>query len=238
MIPLSPILSSNSVSALLAPSLIRVHNRLFCAEHRLLTTSVFNSEFLDCFRSNSVHVCLLFRYFLYRQSPDSFSPFPRQLSRICETPLVDLVGYISDHIKFCSFRIDSMSSTVSPQWQDRASDFFSNSGSLVFDLLQFFFPLPSRLCIVTIWIGMFFNIGVKIKEASHNVADAAEKVGTAVKSKWSLFQQPSTKHAMQERFLSAAASTSLFLRKGFSGTKDKVVVGKVKVEEVLVLLLQ
>ncbi|KAL8049926.1 hypothetical protein ABFX02_06G050800 [Erythranthe guttata] len=37
---------------------------------------------------------------------------------------------------------------------------------------------------------------------------------------------------MQERFIAAAATTSMFLRKGFSETKEKVVVGKIKVEEV------
>lgn len=65
------------------------------------------------------------------------------------------------------------------------------------------------------------------------MVDVAERVGSVFKSKWSLFQQPSTKHAVQERFLSAAASTSFLLRKGFSETKDKVVVGKTRVEEVM-----
>ncbi|KAJ8440613.1 hypothetical protein Cgig2_031030 [Carnegiea gigantea] len=37
---------------------------------------------------------------------------------------------------------------------------------------------------------------------------------------------------MQERLLSAAASTSCVLRKGFSATKDKVALGKTKVEEI------
>ena len=64
------------------------------------------------------------------------------------------------------------------------------------------------------------------------MVDVAEKVGSVFKSKWSVFQQPATKHAVQERFLTAAASTSIFLRKGFSETKDKVAVGKTKVEEV------
>ncbi|KAL8167551.1 hypothetical protein V2J09_009050 [Rumex salicifolius] len=105
-----------------------------------------------------------------------------------------------------------MASTVSPQWQEKASDFFSNSGPLDTDITN------SSL----IGLSRLLNKGMKLKEASHNVVDAAEKVGSAVKSKWSLFQQPSTKHAMQERLLSAAASTSLFLRKGFSETKDKV----------------
>lgn len=38
---------------------------------------------------------------------------------------------------------------------------------------------------------------------------------------------------MQERLISAAATTSMFLRKGISETKDKMAVGKIKVEEVV-----
>lgn len=38
---------------------------------------------------------------------------------------------------------------------------------------------------------------------------------------------------MQERLISAAATTSMFLRKGISETKDKMAVGKTKVEEVI-----
>lgn len=37
---------------------------------------------------------------------------------------------------------------------------------------------------------------------------------------------------MQEKLVNAAATTSFFLRKGVSETKEKVVVGKTKVEEV------
>lgn len=93
-----------------------------------------------------------------------------------------------------------------------------------------------------------FNVGVKIKEAKEsagsfvgevtkdtksNVAEVAGRVGTIVKSRWAILQQPSTRHAVQDRMLSAAATTGAFLRRGFSGTKDKVVVGKSKVEEVM-----
>jgi len=70
------------------------------------------------------------------------------------------------------------------------------------------------------------------KDAKENVVDMAERVGSVFKSKWSFFQQPATKQAMQERLVSAAASTSFFLRKGFSETKDKVAIGKTKVEQV------
>ncbi|GAB4825906.1 hypothetical protein Ancab_008773 [Ancistrocladus abbreviatus] len=109
-----------------------------------------------------------------------------------------------------------MQSVVSPQWQEKATEFFSTSGVKLKEAGQSAGAL----------------VGEVAKDAKVNVVDVAEKVGSVVKSKWSIFQQPSTKHAMQERLLSAAASTSFFLRRGFSGTKDKVVVGKTKVGEV------
>jgi len=61
----------------------------------------------------------------------------------------------------------------------------------------------------------------------------AGKVGTIVKSRWARLQEPSTRHAVQDRMISAAATTGAFLRRGLSGTKEKVVVGKSKVEEVM-----
>ncbi|KAK6155934.1 hypothetical protein DH2020_010182 [Rehmannia glutinosa] len=109
-----------------------------------------------------------------------------------------------------------MPSPVSPQWQGKASDFFQSSGV--------------KLKEAGHSAGTF--VGEVAKDAKENVADVAEKVGSAVKSRWAIFQQPSTRHAMQERFISAAATTSMLLRKGISETKDKVVVGKTKVEEV------
>lgn len=93
-----------------------------------------------------------------------------------------------------------------------------------------------------------FIVGVKLKEAGEsagtfvgevtkdtksNVAEVAGRVGTMVKSRWALLQQPSTRHAVQDRLISAAATTGTFLRRSISGTKDKVAVGKTKVEEVL-----
>lgn len=76
-------------------------------------------------------------------------------------------------------------------------------------------------------------MGEVAKDARGNVTDAAERVGSLVKSRWALLQQPSTRHAVQERLISAAATTGTLFRKGFSGTKDKVTVGKIKVEEVI-----
>lgn len=88
-----------------------------------------------------------------------------------------------------------------------------------------------------------FDTGIKIKQASQsaggNVADAAGKVGSMVKSRWALFQETRQRRPpappverVQERLISAAASTGVLLRKGFSETKEKVAVGKLKVEEV------
>ncbi|PIN18161.1 hypothetical protein CDL12_09174 [Handroanthus impetiginosus] len=104
----------------------------------------------------------------------------------------------------------------SPQWQEKASGFLQSSGV--------------KLKEAGHSAGTF--VGDVAKDAKGNVTDVAEKVGSAVKSRWAILQQPSTRHAMQERLISAAATTSMFLRKGFSETKDKVVVGKTKVEEV------
>ncbi|GJW37767.1 uncharacterized Rho GTPase-activating protein [Tanacetum coccineum] len=109
-----------------------------------------------------------------------------------------------------------MPSVVSPQWQEKASGFFSSSGTKLKEAGQS--------------AGSF--VGEVAKDAKGNVSDVAGRVGSVVKSRWSLFQQPSTRQAMQERLVSAAATTSFFLRRGVSETKEKVVVGKTKVEEV------
>ncbi|XP_075111299.1 putative Rho GTPase-activating protein At5g61530 isoform X1 [Nicotiana tabacum] len=109
-----------------------------------------------------------------------------------------------------------MPSVISPQWQEKANGFFQSSGVKLKEARQS--------------AGSF--VGEVAKDAKGNVGEVAEKVGSAVKSRWSLLQQPSTRHAMQERFITAAATTSFFLRKGFLETKDKVAVGKIKVEEV------
>lgn len=109
-----------------------------------------------------------------------------------------------------------MPSAVSPQWHEKASDFFSSSGVKLKEAGQSAGSL----------------VGEAAKDAKGNVAGVAERVGSMVKSRWSLLQQPSTRHAVQERLITAAASTGTLLRKGISETKDKVVVGKMKVEEV------
>ncbi|KAF6146145.1 hypothetical protein GIB67_015583 [Kingdonia uniflora] len=113
-----------------------------------------------------------------------------------------------------------MSSDVVPQWREKANGFFSTSGVKLKEAGQS--------------AGMF--VGEVAQDAKGNVANVAGRVGLLIKSKWSLIQQttlrPGSKDAVQERLISAAASTSTLLRKGISDTKDKVVVGKLKVEEV------
>ncbi|KAF8380543.1 hypothetical protein HHK36_028030 [Tetracentron sinense] len=118
------------------------------------------------------------------------------------------------------FGIVSMTSAFSPQWNDKASDFFSSSGVKLKEAGQS--------------AGTF--VGGVAKDAKVNVADATGRVGSLVKSRWSLIQEaarrPSLRDEMQERFISAAASTGTLLRKSISETKDKVSIGKIKVEEV------
>ncbi|GAA0152166.1 hypothetical protein LIER_43165 [Lithospermum erythrorhizon] len=109
-----------------------------------------------------------------------------------------------------------MPSVISPEWQEKANGFFQSSGVKLKEAGQ--------------TAGTI--VGEAAKDAKGNVTDVAGKVGSAVKSRWSLLQQPSTRQAMQERLITAAASTSFFLRRGLSETKDKVAVGKIKVEEV------
>lgn len=112
----------------------------------------------------------------------------------------------------------------------------------------------ASLCYVLLIIfGVFtcgLNVGVRIKEASQsagtfvgevakdakgNVSDVAERVGSAVKNRWALLREPSTRLVLQDRLITAAATTGTFFRRGITGTKDKVAVGKTKVEEVILL---
>ncbi|KAI4332804.1 hypothetical protein L6164_017684 [Bauhinia variegata] len=109
-----------------------------------------------------------------------------------------------------------MPSAVSPQWHEKASGFFSSSGVKLKEAGKS--------------AGTF--VGEVTKDAKSNVADVAERVGSIVKSRWAILQHPSTRHAIQDRLISATATTGTLLRRGYSGTKDKVAEGKTKVEEV------
>ncbi|GLT39848.1 hypothetical protein SLA2020_140150 [Shorea laevis] len=109
-----------------------------------------------------------------------------------------------------------MPSAAGNQWQEKASGFFSSSGVKIKEARQ--------------TAGTF--VEEVAKDAKVNVSDVAERVGSVVKSRWAVLRQPATRHAVQESLISAAASTGTLLRKGITGTKDKVAVGKTKVGEV------
>ncbi|KAJ0236351.1 putative Rho GTPase-activating protein [Hirschfeldia incana] len=108
-----------------------------------------------------------------------------------------------------------MSSLISQQWQERTSGFFSSSGTKLREARQ--------------TAGSF--VGEVAKDAKVNVADVAERVGSLFKSRWAILQQPATRHAVQEHLITAAATTGTLVRKGITETKEKVSVGKIKVEE-------
>ena len=108
-----------------------------------------------------------------------------------------------------------MSSLISQQWQERTSGFFSSSGTKLREARQS--------------AGSF--VEEVAKDAKVNVADVAERVGSLFKSRWAILQQPATRHAVQEHLITAAATTGTLVRKGITETKEKVSVGKIKVEE-------
>ncbi|KAL5226357.1 hypothetical protein ABZP36_014622 [Zizania latifolia] len=81
---------------------------------------------------------------------------------------------------------------------------------------------------------------VKLKQAGQsagdNIVDVTGKVGSVAKNRWYAFQEARQRRlppgeTVQERFISAAATTRVLLREGISEMKEKVAVGKVKVEE-------
>ncbi|XP_065871652.1 uncharacterized Rho GTPase-activating protein At5g61530 isoform X2 [Euphorbia lathyris] len=109
-----------------------------------------------------------------------------------------------------------MPSAGSPLWQEKATGFFSSSGAKIKEAGQS--------------AGSF--MGEVAKDAKGNVTDAAGRVGSAVRSRWQILREPATRHVLQEQLITAAATTGMFLRKGYSDTKDKVTVGKTKLEEV------
>lgn len=79
-------------------------------------------------------------------------------------------------------------------------------------------------------------VGEVAKDAKVNVADVAERVGSLFKSRWAILQQPATRHAVQEHLITAAATTGTLVRKGLTETKEVVSVGKIKVEEVYLVV--
>ncbi|MQL72696.1 hypothetical protein Taro_005057 [Colocasia esculenta] len=114
-----------------------------------------------------------------------------------------------------------MTSAASPHWREKANDFFTSSG---FKLKQ-----------AGQSAGTF--VGDVAKDAGGNVAGAAERVGSLVKSRWAFLQQNKqrlttpSKETVHEHIRSAATVTGSLLKKGIAETKDIVSVGKMKVEE-------
>ncbi|XP_031503567.1 uncharacterized Rho GTPase-activating protein At5g61530 isoform X1 [Nymphaea colorata] len=112
-----------------------------------------------------------------------------------------------------------MSLNSSSQWQERANNFFSSSGTKLKKAGQ----------------SAGTVVGEVAKDAGENVADVAERFGSFVKRRWSILQQNRQQQAsngsIHERLSSAANSTSTLLKRSISETKEKVTIGKVKVEE-------
>lgn len=85
-------------------------------------------------------------------------------------------------------------------------------------------------------------VGEVAKDAGENVAEAAERFGSFVKRQWSLLQQnrqrQNSNESIHERMRSAANSTGTLLKRSLSETKEKVTIGRVKVEEVTLPFLQ
>ncbi|XP_057863114.1 uncharacterized Rho GTPase-activating protein At5g61530 [Cryptomeria japonica] len=115
-----------------------------------------------------------------------------------------------------------MSSTVTSQWREKATGFFSSSSI--------------KLKQASHTAGAF--VEEVAKDAGSSVAEAAERAGTAVRTRWTLLQQtrqqqpsPLSRDSVQDRILSAAASTSVLLKRSLSETKEKVASGRVVVGE-------
>ena len=50
-------------------------------------------------------------------------------------------------------------------------------------------------------------VGEFAKDAKGNVADVAERVGSAVKTRWAFLRESATRHVLQEHLITAAATT-------------------------------
>ncbi|CAN6477982.1 unnamed protein product [Victoria cruziana] len=107
----------------------------------------------------------------------------------------------------------------SSQWQEKASNLFSSSGTKL---------KKAGKSAGTV-------VGEVAKDAGENVAEAAERFGSFVKRQWSLLQQnrqrQNSNESIHERMRSAANSTGTLLKRSLSETKEKVTIGRVKVEE-------
>lgn len=115
------------------------------------------------------------------------------------------------------------------EWRDRASGFFALSSM--------------RLRNVTQTAGIFVgdvakDAGTGVAEVAEMAAEVAERAGIAMRSHWSFLQltrqqkSSSTDDTVQERLKSAAASTGVILKRSLLETKERVAVGRTRVEQV------
>ncbi|MCO5590827.1 hypothetical protein L7F22_044802 [Adiantum nelumboides] len=118
------------------------------------------------------------------------------------------------------------------EWRDRASGFFALSSIKFRNATQ----------TAGIFVGdVAKDAGTGVAEVAEMAAEIAERAGIAMRSRWSLLQHArphnvqkgySQDETVQERLRSAATSTSGLLKRSLQETKDKVAVGRTRVEQV------
>lgn len=118
------------------------------------------------------------------------------------------------------------------EWRDRASGFFALSSMKLRNVTQ----------TAGIFVGdVAKDAGTGVAEVAEMAAEVAERAGIAMRSRWSILQQNRQHNAqkshspddtVQERLKSAAASTSVILKRSLLETKEKVAVGRTRVEQV------
>ncbi|KAL5213761.1 hypothetical protein ABZP36_002913 [Zizania latifolia] len=96
--------------------------------------------------------------------------------------------------------------------------------------------LKNKALMISRYSGACFKLKQAGQSTGDNIVDVTGKVGSVAKNRWSVFQEARQRRlppgeTVQERFISAAATTRVLLREGISEMKEKVAVGKVKVEE-------
>lgn len=119
------------------------------------------------------------------------------------------------------------------EWRDRANGFFALSSMKLRNVTQ----------TAGIFVGdVAKEAGTSVAEVAEMAAEVAERAGLAMRSRWSFLQQQPWQHnvpkkhssddTMQERLKSAATSTTVVLKRSLLETKEKVAVGRTRVEQV------
>ncbi|KAH7433805.1 hypothetical protein KP509_07G087200 [Ceratopteris richardii] len=117
------------------------------------------------------------------------------------------------------------------EWRDRASGFFAVSSMKIRNATQ----------TAGIFVGdVAKDAGTGVAEVAEMAAEVAERAGFAVRSRWSLLQKSrqdsvykgySQDSTVQERFKSAASSTSVLLKRSLQETKEVMAVGRTRMEQ-------